>query len=114
MIKERDTGRTRLPRREQRVVAALEQMAAHGASRGLRAEPLLRSPRLDGDVRAFCAARRIVYQGLLAAHRQPRGAARSVGGGDRRAHAGDAGAGRVPIRPGDRMLPLTGTTDAST
>jgi len=113
MIKERDTGRTRFLGVSNVSLQHLEQMAATGAE-----PPAFVQNRCfarlgwDGDVRAFCAARRIVYQGfsLLTANPEvlrDRLVARIVA----RTRATPA---QVVFRFAQAigMLPLTGTTDA--
>jgi diketogulonate reductase-like aldo/keto reductase len=113
MIKERDTGRTRFLGVSNVSLQHLEQMAATGAE-----PPAFVQNRCfarlgwDGDVRAFCAARRIVYQGfsLLTANPEvlrDRLVARIVA----RTRTTPA---QVVFRFAQAigMLPLTGTTDA--
>jgi diketogulonate reductase-like aldo/keto reductase len=73
MVKERDAGRTRLLGASNVSLRQLEQMTTSG----LEAPALVQNrcfARLgwDGDVRAFCTARKILYQGfsLLTANRE--------------------------------------------
>ena len=113
MIKERDAGRTRLLGVSNVSPQHLEQMAATGAE-----PPAFVQNRCfarlgwDADVRAFCAARRIVYQGfsLLTANPEVLRHRLIAGIGAR--------TGATPAQVVFRfaravgMLPLTGTTDA--
>jgi diketogulonate reductase-like aldo/keto reductase len=112
MVNERDAGRTRLLGVSNVSLRHLEQMAATGAE-----APAFVQNRCfarlgwDRGVRAFCEARRIVYQGfsLLTANPEVLGA-RLVVGIAARANATPA---QVVFRFAQAvgMLPLTGTTD---
>jgi diketogulonate reductase-like aldo/keto reductase len=113
MVRERDAGRTRLLGVSNVSVEQLEQMAASGAE-----APAFVQNRCfardgwDREVRAFCAERRIVYQGfsLLTANRQVL-ADRLVGDIAARERVTPAQVVfRFSLEVG--MLPITGTSSA--
>ena len=114
MVKERDAGRTRLLGVSN---VSLRHLAADGGRRGrgsgLRAEPLLRPPRLGSRGPRVLPRAEHRLPGLLLADGQPRGAAHPQG---RRASPRACGRRRPRSCSGSRsrsgMLPLTGTSDA--
>jgi diketogulonate reductase-like aldo/keto reductase len=113
MGRERDAGRTRRVGVSNVSLRHLQQMAASGAELPAFVQNRCFAVRgWDRDVRAFCAQRRIVYQGfsLLTANREvlgdPRLAAIAARHEATRAQVVFAFALAVG------MLPLTGTSDA--
>lgn len=113
MGRERDAGRTRLLGVSNVSLRHLQQLAAGGAELPAFVQNRCFAVRgWDRDVRAFCAQRRIVYQGfsLLTANREvlgdPRLAAIAAQHEATRAQVVFAFAHAVG------MLPLTGTSDA--
>ncbi len=113
MIKQRDAGRTRLLGVSNVSLRHLEQMAAAGAElpRFVQNRCFARLG-WDREVRAFCAARRIVYQGFSLLTANPEVLRhRLVGGLAARLGATPA---QVVFRFAQAigMLPLTGTSDA--
>jgi diketogulonate reductase-like aldo/keto reductase len=114
MVKERDAGRTRLLGVSNVSLRHLEQMVASRAE-----APVFVQNRCfarlgwDRDVRAFCAARRIVYQGFSLLTANPEVLRHPLVG--RIAARERATPAQVVFRFAQAvgMLPLTGTTDAA-
>src|SRR5262249_32449943 len=69
-----------------------------GPAARVRAEPLLRPPRVGPRRARFLPRALHGVPGLLAAHRQPGGAGRLAGAPDRGARAGGGAPGGVPLR----------------
>jgi diketogulonate reductase-like aldo/keto reductase len=112
MAKERDAGRTRLLGVSNVSLRHLEQMAAVGAEMPTFVQNRCFA-RLgwDREVRAFCAARRIVYQGFSLLTANPEVLRHPAVG--RMAARGRATPAQVVFRFAQAvgMLPLTGTSD---
>ena len=99
MGRERDAGRTRLLGVSNVSLRHLQQMAATGAEMPAFVQNRCFAVRgWDRDVRAFCATRRIVYQGFSLLTANPEVLRHPLVARHRRAQPGDARPGGVPLR----------------
>jgi diketogulonate reductase-like aldo/keto reductase len=113
MVKERDAGRTRLLGVSNVSLRHLEQMsAAHAETPAFVQNRCFARAGWDRDVRAFCADRKIVYQGFSLLTANPEVLRHPLVAGP--AARGKATPAQVVFRFACAvgMLPLTGTTDA--
>ncbi len=113
MVKERDAGRTRLLGVSNVSLRHLEQMRASGAETPAFVQNrCFASLGWDRDVRAFCAERKIVYQGFSLLTANPEALRHPLVA--RIAARGSATPAQVVFRFAQAigMLPLTGTSSA--
>jgi len=113
MARERDAGRTRRLGVSNVSLRHLQQMAATAAEMPAFVQNRCFAVRgWDRDVRAFCTARRIVYQGfsLLTANREARTRPELRRIAERRGRAVSQIVFRFALDVG--MVPLTGTSNA--
>ena len=109
MARERDAGRVRLLGVSNVSLRHLQQLAASGAE-----TPAFVQNRCfarvgwDRDVRAFCATRKIVYQGFSLLTANVEALRHPLLARHRRAPSGHARPGGVPVRAGGRHAPADG------